>query len=119
MQDLNLTFNYVYIDFEQFPKFESALNLYKEWHELNDYLDEYHPIRMDGHDSIIMKRIACKNLIYKLLNLGFMEVESSIALANNLIPLLSKGQLICSDEHATLKILDEKKWGYFKIKAEL
>lgn len=110
---------YVYINCEQFPKFESALNLYKEWQELNDYLDEHYPTRMDDYDRMILKRIACKNVIYNLLNLGFIEIESTIALANGLMPLVSDNQFMSSAGHATLKILDEKKWTYFKIKAEL
>jgi hypothetical protein len=53
------------------------------------------------------------------LNLGFVEVDSNEAVCNNLIFLESDREVYSFTDHATIHILDEKKWGYFKIKAEL
>lgn len=110
---------YIYIDSSNFPKFESALESYKAWHELNEYLDENHPMRMDDYSEILRKRINLKNVVYRLLDLGFVEVDSNEAVCNDLIPLELDEQVYSLSNHATIYILDEKKWGYFKIKAEL
>lgn len=110
---------YVYIDETQYDKFSECLETYEEWRDLIKYLDDNHPLRMDDYDKIIRKRIEYKNVIYKLLNIGFLEIESSTALAYDLVPFKSDNQMMSSDMHATIQILDEKKWLYFKLKAEL
>ena len=89
---------YFYMTTEDYDKFLNVMSQYELWNKVQDYLDDKYPVRMDGYYRITNIRFKFLNEVYKKLDLGFEVVDVL---------------------YTTIKILDNKKWGYFKIKAEL
>jgi len=95
---------YFFLYLKDYDKFDAAMSKYDLWNEVQDYLDKNYLIRMDDYLRIIKIRLEMQNDVYKNLDLGFLEADY---------------ELTERLKYIKLKILDEKKWGYFKIKAEL
>lgn len=102
MESNNSEYFFLYI--KDYDKFDAAMSKYDLWNDVQDYLDKNYLIRMDDYYRITKIRAKMQNDVYKKLDLGFLEDDYE--LSERL-------------KYIKLKILDKKKWGYFKIKAEL
>jgi hypothetical protein len=110
---------YFYINQENFYKFSALMDTYEGWEEYNDDIDEKYPLRMDSYFATYDKRMNLRNDFYIKNDLGFREVNACNLNANKVINKIETGQLVYSESHATLEILDNYKWNYFRLKLDL